>query len=161
MKKEIAVEKNMNSGWNRTLEKIGRFWTFGVLFVIVVIFSIIEPKMFTAEYWSSTINYLSEILLLGMAETFVIITAGIDLSVGAVEGCAGVATALIIKASGTRAGRNRRDRLRPDPRPDALGIAIGMIKWPYCDENEDHAHDCHAGHNEYPKGCGLYHQQGH
>ncbi len=94
-RKEI---QNLNFKWGVIFERVGKFWTFGVLFLIVAIFAIIEPKMLSVLYWSSTINYLTEILLLAMAETFVIITAGIDLSVGAVEGAVGVATAMIIKS---------------------------------------------------------------
>lgn len=84
--------------WAKTMERVGDFWTLGVFLLIVAIFTVIEPNFFTAAYWGSTFAYLSEILLLSVGETFVIITGGIDLSVGAVEGFVGVASAILIKA---------------------------------------------------------------
>ena len=97
----IGLEKsNMDSRvkLSRVVERIGNYWTLGVFLLIVVVFTILEPNFFTTEYWSSTFVYLSEMLLLAIGETFVIITGGIDLSVGAVEGFVGVASALIIRA---------------------------------------------------------------
>ncbi|MGI9861509.1 ABC transporter permease [Moorella naiadis] len=83
---------------NRLLNKIGDLWTLGVLLLIVIIFACIEQNFFTSAYWLSTFVYLSEMLLLAVGETFVIITGGIDLSLGAIEGFVCVITALFIKA---------------------------------------------------------------
>lgn len=98
MKNQTAMDRNFKARTINLIEKIGDFWTLGIFFLIVLVFTLIEPKFFSVPYWSSTLVYLSEVLLLGVAETFVIITAGIDLSVGAIEGFIGIVTALLIKA---------------------------------------------------------------
>lgn len=74
----------------------GKFWTLGVLIIFIVVFTIINPAFLSSANWFNTSNYMIETLLLAIAETFVIITAGIDLSVGAIEGLVNVLTALII-----------------------------------------------------------------
>jgi len=94
----MANDSDFKYKWAQAMEKAGDFWTVGIFLFIVAVFTVIEPKFFTAAYWSSTFVYLSEILLLSIGETFVIITAGIDLSVGAVEGFTGIVTAHVIKA---------------------------------------------------------------
>lgn len=98
---KIALEKNntdMKLKRAKIMDKVGDYWTAGIFLLIVIVFTIIEPNFFTTAYWSSTLVYLSEILLLAIGETFVIITGGIDLSVGAVEGFVGVASAILIRA---------------------------------------------------------------
>ncbi len=95
------LEKNkadLRIKWSRIMERIGDYWTIGVFLFIVLVFTAIEPNFFTTAYWSSTFVYMSEILLLAIGETFVIITGGIDLSVGAVEGFVGVSAAILIRA---------------------------------------------------------------
>jgi len=84
--------------WFKLMDRIGNYWTLGVFLLIVLVFTVLEPNFFSTAYWSSTFVYLSEILLLAIGETFVIVTAGIDLSVGAIEGFVGVAAAIIIRA---------------------------------------------------------------
>lgn len=98
--KSVPEKSNpdLNVRWFKALERIGDYWTIGVFLLIVLVFTVIEPNFFTAAYWSSTFVYMSEILLLAIGETFVIITGGIDLSVGAVEGLVGVAAAILIRA---------------------------------------------------------------
>jgi ribose transport system permease protein len=81
--------------FQRFMERIGPFWTLGVLILLVVAFGIAAPSLYTKAAWLSTSGYAVEYLILAIGETFVIITAGIDLSVGAMLGFSGMAGALL------------------------------------------------------------------
>jgi ribose transport system permease protein len=81
--------------FQRFMERIGPFWTLGVLALLVVAFGIKAPSLYTKQAWLSTSGYAVEYLILAIGQTFVIITAGIDLSVGAVLGFSGMAGALV------------------------------------------------------------------
>lgn len=80
-------------------KSLTRFWTAGVFLGIILIFGTIQHSLFTVPYWQSTFAYLFQILTLSVGVTFVTIVGGMDLSVGAVEGFVGMATALIIKST--------------------------------------------------------------
>jgi ribose transport system permease protein len=81
--------------FQRFIDQIGQFWTFGVLVVLVVIFGTIAPDMYSKQAWLSAAGYAVEYLVLAVGQTFVIITAGIDLSDGAIAGFSGMAGALL------------------------------------------------------------------
>jgi ribose transport system permease protein len=66
-------------------------WIFGVLVVIVIAFSIASPNFLTQANWLNTSSTATEVLLLAVGQTFVIISGGIDLSVGAILGLSGMA----------------------------------------------------------------------
>lgn len=78
------------------LKKLGDFWTLGILIIIIILFGILQPNFLSVSNWFNTSTYMTETLLLAIGETYVIITAGIDLSVGAVEGLAGIVAALVM-----------------------------------------------------------------
>jgi ribose transport system permease protein len=77
---------------------ISEFWIVFIFLAIYLIFVILEPLCFSLPFWSSTFNYMSEVLILAVGVMFVVITGGIDLSIGPVEGCVNVLAALAIKA---------------------------------------------------------------
>jgi ribose transport system permease protein len=84
-------------------------WIGGVLLALIIGFSIGSPYFLTRANWLNTSSTATEVLLLAVGETFVICSAGIDLSVGAVLGLAGTAGAWVIAtafpgASGAAAG---------------------------------------------------------
>jgi ribose transport system permease protein len=79
------------------MESIGQFWTFGVLVALILIFGIAAPDLFSKDAWLSTSEFAVEYLILAVGQTFVIITAGIDLSDGAVLGFSGMAGALLME----------------------------------------------------------------
>ena len=83
--------------FQRFMEQIGQFWTFGVLLVLIGIFGIAAPDLFSKDAWLSTSEFAVEYLILAVGQTFVIITAGIDLSDGAVLGFSGMAGALLME----------------------------------------------------------------
>lgn len=72
------------------LDRLGAFWTLGVLVVILVIFGVTTPNFISQGAWLATSIAATQILLIALGQTFVIATGGIDLSVGAVLGMSGM-----------------------------------------------------------------------
>ena len=66
-------------------------WIFGALVVTVAGFSIASSDFLTQDNWLNTSSSAVEVLLLAVGQTFVIISGGIDLSVGATLGLSGMA----------------------------------------------------------------------
>jgi ribose transport system permease protein len=83
--------------FQRFMERIGGLWTLGVLILLIVAFGIAAPSLFSKAAWLSTSNYAVEYLILAVGQTFVIVTAGIDLSDGATLGFSGMAGALLME----------------------------------------------------------------
>ena len=79
----VAVNKKQSSrsgGW------LGRNWALLFLLLEVVVFSSLGSRFYSLENIQNIFVACTTILLLGMGQTFVIITGGIDLSVGFVMG---------------------------------------------------------------------------
>jgi ribose transport system permease protein len=83
--------------FQRFMSRVGSFWTLGVLVLIVLLFEVLTPSMLTKAAWISTADYGVEYLILAVAETFVIITAGIDISVGAILGFSAMAGSVVMQ----------------------------------------------------------------
>lgn len=79
------------------LERSAKQWIFFILVAFIVLFSISAPGFFSVLGFTNIAVYTSEPLLLALGETFVIISGGIDLSVGALLGFTGVIAALLMK----------------------------------------------------------------
>jgi ribose transport system permease protein len=92
--------------FQRFMERIGALWTLGVLVLLIIIFGIAAPSLFSKDAWLSTSGYAVEYLILAVGQTFVIVTAGIDLSDGAVLGFSGMAGALLMEHMLGPAGGN-------------------------------------------------------
>jgi ribose transport system permease protein len=71
-------------------------WIFGVLVAIVIAFSIASPHFLTEANWLNTSSTATEVLLLAVGQTFVIVSGGIDLSVGATLGLSGMVGAWVM-----------------------------------------------------------------
>jgi ribose/xylose/arabinose/galactoside ABC-type transport system permease subunit len=100
------------------IDVFGRFLPVLFLIVLVVIFSVQEPN-FASErnFWFLLRqNFVYGILAVGM--TFVILTGGIDLSVGSVVALSGLVAAIAAK------GSDWRDVSHPDPGGTAVLWAI-------------------------------------
>ncbi|HEX7388711.1 MAG TPA: ABC transporter permease [Acidiphilium sp.] len=80
------------------LSRAGELWTLAILIVLVVIFGVLSPDFFSRASWLATSQFAVEYLLLGLGETFVIVTGGIDLSVGAILGFSGMVGAMVMRA---------------------------------------------------------------
>ncbi len=74
----------------RALALLREGWIFGVLVAIVIAFSIGSPNFLTKANWLNTSSTATEVLLLAVGQTFVIVSGGIDLSVGATLGLSGM-----------------------------------------------------------------------
>jgi ribose transport system permease protein len=72
-----------------------RVWRLSALVALLVVFTIVAPNFASEENWLNTSTYATTTLLLACAELPVIITAGIDLSVGAVLGIGSALTAIV------------------------------------------------------------------
>jgi ribose transport system permease protein len=80
------------------LSRAGEVWTLAILLGLVAMFGLLSPDFFSRASWLATSQYAVEYLLLGLAETFVIVTGGIDLSVGAILGFSAMVGALVMRA---------------------------------------------------------------
>jgi len=87
----------------------------GIFIVMVAFFSVLNPRFFSTAAAANIMQDFSPIMLMAIGQSFVIIARGIDLSVGATLGLAGVVMALAIRAM------NAADF---DP---ALSISLGLL----------------------------------
>jgi ribose transport system permease protein len=72
-----------------------------VLVLVGLILSLMSPQFFTASNLSTLLLNATVIALLSIGETFVLLTAGIDLSVGSGIALSGVLSALILEHHGS------------------------------------------------------------
>jgi ribose transport system permease protein len=102
---EVMLE--ITSGPNQALDRqvqqrrrdlIQKFAALGSLVVLIVAFSLTSAAFFSVGNLMTVALQVTSIAYLGVAATCVIITGGIDLSVGSVLALAGVAAALLVKA---------------------------------------------------------------
>ncbi|HVN55979.1 MAG TPA: ABC transporter permease [Anaerolineaceae bacterium] len=70
--------------------------TFIALIVLVIFFSILSPNFLTPESLIITIKHIAINAIIAVGMTFVIVSGGIDLSVGSVVGLAGMIAGLLI-----------------------------------------------------------------
>jgi len=87
-----------------------------VLLALIAGFSLDSPYFLTRPNWLNTSSTATEVLLLAVGETFVIVSGGIDLSVGATLALSGMAGAWVMSHFFATGGT-----------PAALVIAIGFI----------------------------------
>ena len=77
-------------------DAVQRVLALGALVVLVILFSILSPYFLTWNNWIGIFLATSVVGILAMGVTFVIITAGIDLSIGTVMTFSAVMTAVFI-----------------------------------------------------------------
>ena len=95
-------EPDEASFWRRLLAT-NTAWIFLVLILLVAVFGILKPNNFPTEFNIRAIATNAAVLLIiAVGETFVIITGGIDLSVGYVLLFSGVTAAQAMKRSAIR-----------------------------------------------------------
>ncbi|MEO0564308.1 MAG: hypothetical protein AAF125_19540, partial [Chloroflexota bacterium] len=75
-------------------------WSWVFLILLIAIITAINPVFLTPRSISSMLVSSTLILLMALGQTFVIITAGIDLSIGWTVGLASVITATIMRDLG-------------------------------------------------------------
>ncbi|WP_406002449.1 ABC transporter permease [Streptomyces sp. NBC_00829] len=85
----------------RRLLRTNTTWTFVVLVLLMAVFAVLTPASFaTAFNLRSVATEVAILLVMGVGMTFVIVTAGIDLSVGSVLVFSGVVAAKVMTAIG-------------------------------------------------------------
>ena len=82
---------------DRQKDIIQKFAALGSLVILAIIFSATSPAFLTVNNGMTIALQVTSIALLGIGATCVIITGGIDLSVGSVLALAGVVAALMVK----------------------------------------------------------------
>jgi ribose/xylose/arabinose/galactoside ABC-type transport system permease subunit len=84
------------------LELIRKAWPWAFLVLLVTLFTIASKQANNVNFLSpraiqGILLYTTQILLMGMAETFIIISAGIDLSIGWTLGFSSVISAMVMR----------------------------------------------------------------
>jgi len=81
----------------RLILTLTRIWSWVFLGLMLIFFSITGTGFFTLRNSQNILVAITPVLLMGLGQTFVIIAAGIDLSVGWVMGLSSVTAALVIR----------------------------------------------------------------
>jgi len=81
----------------RLMVFLGERWAIVFLILLLAVFSLIAPRFFAVRNFSNILYYSTTYLLLAAGETFVIVSGGIDLSVGFVMGMVSVASSMIMR----------------------------------------------------------------
>jgi ribose/xylose/arabinose/galactoside ABC-type transport system permease subunit len=76
---------------------VGEKWATIFMLVLIVVFSLVGKNFFAVKNFSNILYFATTYLLLAAGETFVIVTGGIDLSVGFVMGLVGVVAASVMR----------------------------------------------------------------
>jgi ribose/xylose/arabinose/galactoside ABC-type transport system permease subunit len=114
MESSVKVEKqNSQLNVNRLdmLTLIQKYGMVLILCLITIVFSLLSPNFLTYSNIVSVLRQVSIIGIIAAGQTLVIITAGIDLSVGSIVALAGIVSAMV--ALGTESA--------------LLGIAAGLV----------------------------------
>lgn len=82
---------------NRTILLVGRNWAFIFLIFMLILFSLLGKNFFSLRNFTNIILGVSSLLLLASGETFVIISGGIDLSIGFVMGFVCISSSIIMR----------------------------------------------------------------
>lgn len=84
-------------GKNNVINILGRNWALIFLIFMLILFSFLGENFFSLRNFNNIILGVSSLLLLASGETFVIISKGIDLSIGFVMGFVCVSSAIIMR----------------------------------------------------------------
>ena len=104
--------------YSRTfLMQLAKNWALLFLFILIASFSVAEPNFFSLRNANNILIAATTTLLLAAGETFVIITGGIDLSIGFIMGFVSVASATIMQ----------RLYARGEGYPEVVCILIGAL----------------------------------
>ena len=110
------MSKNRRNFWI----KIGRNWIFFFLIMLLILFSFTGKNFFSPRTLNNILILSAPSLLLATGETFVIITGGIDLSIGFVRGLSSVSAAIVM--------RDLYNRFKyPQGISILMGIVIGLL----------------------------------
>jgi ribose/xylose/arabinose/galactoside ABC-type transport system permease subunit len=98
---DAAARKTVQArfGWAAVIRLLSRYAPAVCLVLLMVVFAILEPSFLTPLNLFNVMRQISIEGLIAIGMTFVILTAGIDLSVGSLVAVAGLVAAMIAKGS--------------------------------------------------------------
>ena len=70
------------------------------LLVMIIVFGIINPSFFSGENTTNLLRQVVPIMIIGIGQSFVMITGGIDLSIGSVAGMSSMISATLMTSAG-------------------------------------------------------------
>ena len=111
------------SARTRAIAVVLRHWTLLALVILIVVFGVIAPGFLTQQNWLATSTYATGILALALAQTFVIVSGGIDLSVGGNVAVTGMSSALVMRSL----GQHGTDETLAVAAGIAVGLAVGLL----------------------------------
>jgi ribose/xylose/arabinose/galactoside ABC-type transport system permease subunit len=94
---------------------IGERWSAFFLILLAIVFSLVAPNFLSIRNISNILYFSTIYVLLASGQTFVIITGGIDLSVGFVMGLVSVTSAIVMR------------EMHAAGQPEALSMIVGAI----------------------------------
>jgi ribose transport system permease protein len=100
----------------RRKDLVQKFAAFGSLVALAIVFSLTSDSFFSLNNGMSVALQVTSIAILGIGATCVIITGGIDLSVGSVLALSGVVAAMLVKAGW----------------PVPVGMLVGVLVGAFC-----------------------------
>lgn len=103
-----------------------QFGALIVLIVIFILFSIVEPAFLSERNIFNVLRQVSIYGLLGVGMTFVILTAGIDLSIGSLLALAGLVAAAVYKGGTGLLSAGTAGQAQGFGLPAALAAAVGI-----------------------------------
>lgn len=126
--KQAAKPSTLTSSfdWHAYASQLG---ALGVLIVICVIFALIEPAFLSSRNLFNVLRQVSIYGLLALGMTFVILTGGIDLSVGSLLALSGLVAAAVYKGGTGLLSAGAAGQAEGFGLPAAIGaaIAVGLI----------------------------------
>lgn len=111
----------MNNGKTPYLAFIARNWAFIFLFVLLAFFSVAGENFFSLRNFNNILIAATTTLLLATGETFVVISGGIDLSLGFTMGFVAVSAAKVMQLMHNRGAGS------PELVSVLVGCAVGII----------------------------------
>lgn len=94
------------------ISQLRQYGIFAAFLLICLLLSFLSPQFLTLANWTIIITQVSINALLAFGVTFVIITGGIDLSLGSIVAVAGVASAMVA---------------HPDTYPVVVPVVVGLL----------------------------------
>lgn len=90
-----GAERRLSSG--STVAFVARYAPFLFLAILMIVFGLLEPRFLSAVNLLNVLRQVSIHGLSALGMTFVILTAGIDLSIGSIIALAGLVAATVAK----------------------------------------------------------------
>jgi ribose transport system permease protein len=117
---EIVQSRRLTRNQRENLERVRQIWPWAFFVVLLAAFSVASKQMNDVTFISyrsvqGILEYATQILLIALAETFIIITGGIDLSAGWIIGFSSVVAAQVMQT------------LHAGGDPPLMTVGLGML----------------------------------